>query len=202
MTLFFEERLEKFNRNVPHTVVVLGPPRSGTSMLAGMLRMLDIYMGACNERNHEDPCFNKRVGVSSIRKKITENNSKYCVWGWKEPSTHTYFHQITDSIRNPLIIASYRNILGAVASKIKRSGEVSSEGLIKSYTRHYMQIAELIDTLQAPTLYIDHEKALHAPDDVAERLSTLLTGRTLDDRMRSEIRAFCEPGSYKPISLL
>ena len=34
---------------------------------------------------------------------------------------------------------------------------------------YYLQIASLINELQAPTLYVEHEKALQVPDELANR---------------------------------
>lgn len=79
-------------------------------------------------------------------------------------------------VRNPVIIASYRDILGAVGSKQKYSSAENQEKFTGSYARHYLQIASSINELQVPTLYVEHEKALQVPDELADRLSVLLTG--------------------------
>ncbi|MDG1118553.1 MAG: hypothetical protein P8N72_15725 [Flavimaricola sp.] len=41
MSSFFEPQKDlMFDNTQPHTIVVMGPPRSGTSMVAGILRLL------------------------------------------------------------------------------------------------------------------------------------------------------------------
>ena len=85
MSSFFEAKEVPFDHTAPHTVVVMGPPRSGTSMVSGILRLLGIYMGNCNTANNEDPRFNKKRGTESIRALIAQNNATYPVWGGKNP---------------------------------------------------------------------------------------------------------------------
>lgn len=196
---FSEPKKVAFDHTAPHTVVIMGPPRSGTSMVSGILRLLGIYMGQCNTANNEDPRFNKKRGTDKIRTLIAANNAAYPVWGWKEPSTHTYYDDVADLVRTPYLIVVCRNILGSAASKLKHTGDGDMARLLGSYANHYMKIGKLANQTDAPCLYINYDKAVSDPVALAEYLSQRLLGKALDDDMKDRITRYCAPGEYKSI---
>jgi hypothetical protein len=200
MTSFFETHTAPFDRREPHTVIVLGPPRSGTSMISGILRLMGMYMGECNTANNEDPRFNKRNSVGSIRKLIEKNNDQRPVWGWKEPSTHTYLSSVLDSVRNPFFIVSVRNVLAAAGSKLKHTDSGDVEQLIGAYSRHYMNISTLLRSIEAPTIFVNFEQAVTDPLELIDHLSDRLQGSSLDTETRDRIIQYCLPTGYKAIS--
>jgi len=201
MSSFIEPMDISFDYTAPHTVVVLGPPRSGTSMIAGILRILGVYMGQCNESNNEDPRFNKRHSIESIRALITANNAAHPQqWGWKEPSTHIYFTEVADLVRTPFFVVSYRNIMASAASKLKHTDSGDVGKLTGSYASHYLRISKLLNNSPAPRLYVNFEKALQDPLGLAEHLSQRFFGVALDRDMHDKITRYCAPGAYKPIS--
>lgn len=199
MSSFFEPKDVVFDHTAPYTVVVLGPPRSGTSMVSGILRLLGIYMGECNAANNEDPRFNKKHGAESIRALITQHNASYPVWGWKEPSTHIYYDEVTDLVRTPFFIGVYRNILGSASSKLKHTGDADLAQLAGSYAMHYQKISKLLNRATTPCLYINFDKVLSDPVALANYLSERLRGEPLASDMHDRIRRFCTPGEYKSI---
>jgi hypothetical protein len=199
MSSFFEPKEVAFDREAPHTVVVLGPPRSGTSMVSGILRLLGVYMGACNTANNEDPRFNKKRGTESIRALIAENNATYPVWGWKEPSTHIYYDAVSDLVRTPFFIGIYRNILGSASSKLKHTGDADLAHLAGSYAVHYQKISKLLNRAETPCLYVNYDKVLSDPVALASYLSERLKGQPLAPDMHDRIARYCAPGEYKSI---
>lgn len=200
MSCFFDPSGPSFDRTSPHTIVVLGPPRSGTSMVSGILRLLGIYMGDCNVSNNEDPRFKKTQGTVKIRSLIADNNQVFPVWGWKEPSTHTYYDGIADLVRAPFFIVVCRNILGSVSSKLKHTGVGDVAQLTRSYAAHYVKIGKLVHTTKAPCLYVNYDTALIDPIALAQDLSQRLLGQPLNDDMIRRITRYCTPGAYKSIN--
>ena len=120
--IYCENRIATASR-VQKTFIIIGPPRSGTSMLSGCLKIMGVYMGESNALNHEDPRFNARNNPSEIRRIIEEINLRKEVWGWKDPSTHKYLSDVIERVRNPILIVSCRNPFDAARSKIVRTSD-------------------------------------------------------------------------------
>ncbi|WP_281858578.1 hypothetical protein [Litoreibacter halocynthiae] len=158
-------------------------------------------MGECYVANNEDPRFNERLSVDSIRALIAENNTSYPVWGWKEPSTHTYFNEVSDLVRTPFFIAVYRNILGSASSKRKHTEEdVNFAKLAKTYATHYVKISGLLKRANGPCFYVKYNETLSAPLALAGNLSERLRGEALSSDMSDRIARYCTPGEYKSIN--
>lgn len=200
MSGFLEVGAASFDPAAPHTIVVLGPPRSGTSMVAGLLRLLGVYMGECNVSNNEDPRFNKAQGADKIRALIAANNVALPVWGWKEPSTHLYYDAVADLVRAPFFIVVSRNILGSISSKAKHTGQGDVASLMGSYARHYVKIGKLVQSGDAPCIYVNYDQVLDDPVALAQHLSHRFLGKPLDSDRADRIARFCAPGAYKPIT--
>lgn len=200
MSSFFEPPKDLiFDNTQPHTVVVLGPPRSGTSMVAGILRLLGIYMGQCNVKNHEDSRFNQKESIESIRALIHENNENFPIWGWKEPSTHKYWEEVEDVVRKPYFIGVYRNILSSAASKLKHTGTADLLSMPRSIATHYQKISTLMMKPEIPCLFVNYDEVISDPVELAGFLSLRLQGKALEDDMAERIALFCAPGQYKSI---
>ncbi|MEP5154747.1 hypothetical protein [Planktotalea sp.] len=200
MSSYVEINIDQYDQTAPNTIVVLGPPRSGTSMISGILRLLGIYMGECTNTNNEDPRFNKRQSVESIRELIGSNNQDYPQqWGWKQPSTYLYYDKVADVVRAPIFIVSYRNILASSASKLKHTDTGDIGRLVGGYARNYLRIAKLLKEHDGPRILVNYEKVLEDPIALGEALSKRLLGKDLSPEVRGKLEAYCAPGSYKPI---
>ena len=199
MSNYIDSGTGSFDQTSPHTIVVLGPPRSGTSMISGILRLLGIYMGECNISNNEDPRFNKTQGAKSIRSLIAANNATHPVWGWKEPSTHIYYENVADLVRNPFFIVVCRNILGSASSKLKHTGDGDIARLVGGYAGHYLKISKPVNHSNAPCIYINYDKALSDPVALADHLSRRFMDQPLDANKHDRIARYCVPGNYKSI---
>ena len=87
------------------TVIVLGVPRGGTSMVAKILSVLGVFMGDKLGATYEDPDFfrvmqrfgnmppwrrkwhflQRRKVLSDIQSLVAQRNVDHEVWGWKFP---------------------------------------------------------------------------------------------------------------------
>jgi len=200
MSSFFEPQKDlMFDNTQPHTIIVMGPPRSGTSMVAGILRLLGVHMGRCKYKNHEDLRFDKRQSITSIRTRINNTNNKYPIWGWKHPTTHEYWEEVADVVRNPYFIGVYRNILSSPVSKLKNTGTVNLLSMPRSIAVHYQKISTLMMKPEIPCLFINYDEVLADPVELARFLSLRLIGKPLEESMAERVALFCAPGSYKSI---
>ena len=181
------------NKQDKRTFCVLGTARGGTSMVAGLLMQLGIPMGdTIDPFNNEDSDFlihngmrdifenpkksnEKKKFVNQISSTITARNSKYSVWGWKDPISINYIPDIYTQLVNPHFIWIMRDP-AAVAMREMLEEAVVKSGRLYAFTgqalKEASQVQAFLSHKQRPTLLISYERALRHP---AELLATLCT---------------------------
>jgi hypothetical protein len=121
------------------TVIVLGMPRGGTSMVAGSLRLLGVPMGDRLEPSNQEDLDILDL-VASLQplygedgKPITENfdrlraliagrNEERPFWGWKDPNAHVYISELMPVLRNPHFVVVFRDHFAAAQTIEARTG--------------------------------------------------------------------------------
>ncbi len=124
---------------------MLGVPRGGTSMIAGLLRLIGIPMGErIDVASNEDLDFPEaRASGPALSELIRRRNEQFEVWGWKDPLSYTYFEQVLTYLRNPHIIAIFRD---PVAVALREQIDMGFDFLnqLDSAIQGYSQIASLL----------------------------------------------------------
>lgn len=85
-------------------IVVIGTARGGTSMVAGVLSRLGVYMGdRANHPVYEDvrlsEAFEKKQ-IARFKHIVEEYSMKHTHWGWKRPSTIDHLSEV-NSLLSP-----------------------------------------------------------------------------------------------------
>lgn len=119
------------------TVVVLGAPRGGTSMVSGALAMLGVYMGDATGHQKEDPRFREETPIETKRAAIAANNNSHMIWGWKLPNTIYYYGQLHPHLVNPIFVSVYRNPYGVARSSARHDVTALTQALVDVPIRHY-----------------------------------------------------------------
>lgn len=127
------------------TVVVLGAPRGGTSMVTGALRALGVFMGNNLGHQHEDPVFRKDTPLSDKLKAVATYNGEHDVWGWKLPNSIYYYADLHSSLRNPVFIVVYRNPMAVASSSARRDKREFTFRLLEVPVNHYKRMHKVID---------------------------------------------------------
>ncbi len=181
------------------TLVVLGSPRGGTSMLAGLLRELGIHMGDRIDRhNHEDQAFLSE-DLEQIRATIAQRNAEHPVWGWKVPDSIRYLPEIESQLRNPHYLAVLRNPLAVAASMHRYSTNMPLESGLKRALEYFHLIEAFIARTRNPVLLVDYEAAVLAPAALVESLGDFLR-LELDEEAIEQAAAFVGArGGYRPV---
>ncbi len=193
--------LREGNPHPQKTVVVLGCPRGGTSMVAGVLRELEIPMGEkINPGNHEDTDF-LTDDIGHIRKTIEERNEKYSMWGWKVPDTIHYLDQIVDDLRDPCYIVIYRN-LQSVANSIHRyHNEIGVTDALLLAESYYTKINEFISKSEAPVMLVNFEEALQDKENVVEHIVQFLNPGSGAERVATATRFINDNRGYHQVQI-
>lgn len=156
------------------TVVVLGPARSGTSMIAGALSYLGVHM--CDKKNDttfEDSALSLAVenGRSgAVNDLIKERNEKFPVWGWKRPSSIKYIAGMESMFRNPLYVVVFRDVF-AIAHRNKISMGTDTITNMQFSLEQYSRIINFIGKSTAPCMMVSYDKALANKELFVHRLA-------------------------------
>lgn len=181
------------------TYVTFGVERGGTSLVAGVLRALGLYLGDIPEGNNEDKAFhNKSLG--QMKATIARRNQEYDIWGWKYPTASTYLPVLSKSIRNAFFIVVYRDVVATALSRAQWDGEfIRRNGRMSLHETSAMMNANTGFALatRRPVLLISNEKAAQNTSALIDELADFLYVEKPDDELRAKIIAYTEPGRYK-----
>lgn len=141
------------------TYIVLGAPRGGTSLMAGLLRIFGIYMGENLGHQHEDRVFRRETPLEEKLAAIAERNATYDVWGWKMPNTIHYIGDVLKHVRNPHFIVVYRNPLAIAKSSAERDGRPFTMQLLNVPINHYTKMNRFLMDDDNPVAFSSFESA-------------------------------------------
>lgn len=169
----------------PGTVVVLGTARGGTSMVAGVLRILGVDLGAeLDEDNNEDRVFlqhggdrrifserslasRKREYLKHVRRYIAERNQAGRTWGWKDPLASHYIEDVVGHLARPAFLFVARDPI-AIATRQLFEEKSTAPGALLAYMLHaledYRWVATFLTGCSPPPLLISYERALRHPE--------------------------------------
>ena len=105
----------------PRTVIVIGTPRSGTSLVAGLAEAIGVDMGGpfkprpTNPKgSYDHPCFVhltiRHSEGEDVTDEIVAGVAKYAkpLWGWKSAITYRMLDAFLPHMPNPHLLAVYR----------------------------------------------------------------------------------------------
>jgi hypothetical protein len=195
------------------TIVVLGAPRGGTSLVAGALRLAGVFMGDdIDQANNEDRAFNLHGGNLSIitqnegrsrfldhvRRTIAQRNATRAVWGWKDPLAALYISDILPDLVNPRLILVTRDPTAAVMrERIEAAAALEDSEEAALYVNKaqqalllYQTALSVIETSCAPTFFVSYEKASRHGKEFAVRLLDFIGGPHLPaDKRKAAVEA-------------
>lgn len=200
-------------REQQRTVCVLGAPRGGTSMVAGILRKLGLFMGAdIDEANNEDRGFLAHGGtreifldpgraeeklryIASSAALVSARNAEHDVWGWKDPLAAFYIRDLNPHVRNPFFIFVTRDP-GAIAQRERIEEGVALRRRLLAYMKAtseaYTVIADFLAQRARPTLLVSYERALRASFEVGHAIAEFV-GLTAPADYDSWLEAYVSP---------
>jgi len=180
------------------TIVIMGVARGGTSMVAGTVRELGIFLGDRLGENHEDPQF-LPLEVDKILEVISRRNGEHKTWGWKMPHSLQYIEQIQSDLRNPHYILVWRNTLATAISQVNRSDSNINNALEYSSNR-LQEMIEKTKLLNGPVLLVNYEQAINHKDDFIGTLAEFV-GVEISDQVRENCQRFIDPETgYQQVS--
>ena len=159
------------------TIIVVGAARGGTSIIAGALFHLGVFMGQANAPVYEDLRLSLAFEKQSKEKfehVIKSYNLMHDVWAWKRPSSLSNLSSIAKKVRNPHFIFVFRDFL-SIANRNKIS---MKQGVIKGLENafnDYEKIIKFLKKTNAPSLLISSEKAIKYKHEFIDSLNQFLS---------------------------
>jgi len=177
------------------TLIVSGVARSGTSMVARILRSARVFMGDnLDDVVFEDPDFTllfENMRLEKTHALLQIRNSNYSTWGFKRPHIHLYGKTFINMFRNPYVIITMRDP-GAIAERNVISEQHDPMHSLSTAVNDLHAMVRFIKSLDCPTLLISYEKALQEPDRFIEQLLDFC-GLDLPASARAPLLELVEP---------
>jgi hypothetical protein len=148
------------------TVVVLGPSRSGTTMVASVLQALGVHMGERLGPVLEDAALSQAVearDIARVKEIIVRRNAKHPLWGWKRPSALEYSDVWQGCFRYPYIIAIFRDPF-AIANRNRISMLSDVFQNMERSVQHLGMLVNILRQHKGPVLLCSYEKVLASPE--------------------------------------
>lgn len=163
------------------TLIVLGAPRGGTTMVAGSLAKLGVFMGDRLPATYEDSRLLKMISdrqYGDVHKVIKERNSHHDVWGWKQPNEFdAFFTNVLDEIRNPIFFVIVRDVV-AIGNRNRISALTDVTSSMLNNLQLYKQLLDKVISSGHPSVFISYEKALLDPSEYMHRIAEFSSNPT------------------------
>ncbi|MBY0474165.1 MAG: hypothetical protein K2Q13_03775 [Nitrosomonas sp.] len=169
----------------PSSICILGCPRGGTSMVSGVLRILDVSMGEnIDLDNNEDIDFLTHKGnrkifrnrsneydqyINNLQKLIETRNNANNLWGWKDPLSGYYIQDIYEYLQSPIFIFITRDLVAIAEREAKEEFKEQSTNADSylAYIDNALEIYKLeLDFIvrnKPPTMFVSYEKSILNP---------------------------------------
>src|SRR6056297_421970 len=168
------------------TFVVLGAPRSGTTIVTRLLDAAGIYMGCRREMNWEDPEFASLLSkpapsIMKFEALVESRNSEFGKWGFKAPFRHHW--PLLRSLDRTAFVSIYRDPAAVALRNVKSAGADFYSSFESSHEVQ-RQIIRFVRSSDAPSVSISYEKLLISPHQVLTQLSAFLGLKQQEDFVR------------------
>jgi len=170
-------------RNNPHpgrgTVLVLGTPRGGTSVVAGICHLLGVPMGAdIDSSNVEDRTFQRVLASPQVVRDSTvyfaEAAKRAPLVGVKNPTIIDHLAKFYAVIPDPILVVVSRDVY-ATAQREESNGSDFMQGLRAAVRRKYA-ILDFVAAVSAPLVVVSYERLITQPEAAIETLSRFILG--------------------------
>lgn len=158
----------------PKTFLISGVGRSGTTMLAGLMRRAGVFLGdVLHDVVLEDAQMLELLRtrqMDALRQEIARRNAAHAVWGFKLPNLHAFLRvEELALFRAPHLILVFRDpVAVTVRSAISERYQVMEE--LASTAAAQQVLVQFATRAACPVLMISYEKALISPDETIDSL--------------------------------
>jgi hypothetical protein len=186
------------------TLVICGPGRGGTSIIAYVLLSIGYYLGdKLRDNNHEDQDIQAAMGnPSEMDRIIADRNRHFKRWGFKFPRALQHIDWLAGALRNPVFLVVFRNPVATAKTVLRRDPKFRGAG-VRGLARalehglRNMQLGTQVLMTKAPSILVDIDAARGAPERLVRDIVNLFAPNTSDQLIEAIARDISAAG-YKP----
>lgn len=177
-------------------IICLGTPRSGTSLIAGILHLLGVDMGTrLKDNKFED----LDILFQPLEKKIKTIQQNTCIknlWGFKDPWIGKYFRIIKPYLKNPYYIYIKRNMKDTVESDLRRNKKITDKNYPEFRNTQLLKLIDMNLKEDDKVLNLDFEDAFVNPNEFIDKIIEFTNIETSKET-RNNIQKFINKKGYK-----
>jgi len=182
------------------TVLVLGTPRGGTSVVAGICHMLGVPMGLdIDESNMEDREFRRTLVANDLRtsaeRYFRHLHRRHDLVGVKSPVVIDRLGEFFDVIPEPVLIVVSRDVYATAQREAVSGNEFFSS--LREVIRRKFAVLDFVEAASAPLLVVSYERLMQDPDHAVESIARFITG-SVDPELVRRTRRLVRPHADMP----
>lgn len=177
------------------TIVVIGVARGGTSLIAGTLHHLGVFMG----ENATSPVFEDTHLAFAIEKSpedlptiIDKYNGSNPVWGFKRPSTIECLDFLHDKLRNPIYLFVFKDIF-AISSRNAISMKTELISGLRRAHNDYNKVLNFIGCQEINGYLFSYEKVMQNKEMFVDCLVHIIDETKVSDMQKQSALNFIKP---------
>lgn len=158
------------NGDTERTIIITGIARSGTTMMAAVLRQAGLFIGEKVYETEEDVAI---VHIASGRLKdhlpdlIAQRNQRHSIWGFKLPNLHAQFSWRDLALfRNLRLVVVYRDPVAVSLRHSLAERFEEEEDTLYASIRALEAQTRFIDKGGRPALLVSYEKMITVPEKI------------------------------------
>ena len=161
------------SKKTKRPIVVIGTARGGTSMIAGSLSKLGVYMGdRAVPPVYEDVRLSEAFEQKDFdlaKSIMNEYSNKYEKWGWKRPSSIDYLDIVENTMDSPSYIFIFKDILSiAQRNSISMLSDVLPG--MHNALNQYASALKFLGKNEHHAMLVSYDKAVAYPEDIVASL--------------------------------
>jgi hypothetical protein len=174
-------------RDNPHpgqgTVVVLGTPRGGTSVVAGICHHLGARMGLDIDRsNMEDVRFRSILRsenrVQLAREYLEQLHQLGPLVGAKDPSAIDHLAEVYPLIPSPILVVVSRDVYASAQREVVEGHEFFE--ILRTTIRRKYAILDFVESVNDPVILVTYERMMQQPLSAVRSLARFVVGDAPD----------------------
>lgn len=158
---------------VKRPIVVIGTARGGTSMIAGALAKLGVFMGdqavaPVYEDVRLSEAFEKK-DFNLVQTIMDEYSSKHEKWGWKRPSSIDHLDMVEKIMESPSYVFIFKDLL-SIAQRNSISMLTEILPCMSNAINQYMNALKFLGKKNHHAMLVSYDKSVSHPEELVDSL--------------------------------
>lgn len=178
------------------TIIVVGPARGGTSLVAGALSHLGVFTGSGSTA----PVFEdvrlagaaEHGAVAQVRAIVSDYDAAHDIWAYKRPGIIDDFGKIHDTVRNPVYLFIFKDIF-SMANRNSISMNLDVMNGLNVALEGYRKIIGFIERRNPSGLLLSYDRVIQNKEAFLDVLSQLVAPQPVSEEQRAAALAFIDP---------